>query len=87
MLRVHLRAGLTARAVVDMPNMLSMGSASYAAQPLAHGWYGVSLAFPMTGVTQMVLQVHAQSGWWPVRTLLYDVDSAGNATPITNTPS
>jgi hypothetical protein len=86
-LRVHLRAGLAVRAIMDMPNMLSMGAARLGAQPQAHGWYGVSLAFPMTGVARVVLQVHTPTGWQAIRTLLYDVDSAGNATPLTNTQS
>ena len=43
-LHVHLRPGLTVRAVLDMPNMLSMGIAVYPASPLPRGWYGVSLA-------------------------------------------
>jgi hypothetical protein len=84
-LRVHLRAGLSVRAALDMPNMLSMGAAAYAAQPEGNGWYRVSLAFPMTGVYQVVLQVRTRGGWQPVRTLLYDADSAGNATLLTNT--
>jgi hypothetical protein len=86
-LRVRLRAGLPVRAIVDMPNMLSMGSASYAAQPEVQGWYGVSVVFPMTGVTQIVLQVRTRSGWQPIKTVLYDVDSSGNAAPITNIQS
>jgi hypothetical protein len=70
-----------------MPNMLSMGTASYIAQPQAHGWYSISLVFPMTGVTQVVLQAQTRSGWQPIRTMLYDVDSAGNAALLTNTQS
>jgi hypothetical protein len=86
-LQVHLRTGLGVRVVMEMPNMLSMGSASYAAQPLPHGWYHVSLVFPMPGVTQIALQVREPHGWHTVRTLLYDVDSAGSAAPLTNTPA
>jgi hypothetical protein len=86
-LRVRLRPGLAVRAVLEMPNMLSMGTAVYAASPWPQGWYGVSLAFPMAGVTQVVLEVRVRRGWQPVRTLLYDVDSAGHATLLTNTPS
>ena len=86
-LRVRLRPRLAVRLVLDMPNMLSMGQAVYAASPLPRGWYGVSLAFPMTGVTQVTLQVRTQAGWLGARTLLYDVDSAGHATLLTNTPT
>lgn len=85
-LRVRLRSGLAVRLVLDMPNMLSMGKAIYAASALPRGWYGVSLAFPMTGVTQVSLEVHAQGVWHPVCILLYDVDSAGHASLLTNTP-
>lgn len=86
-LRLRLRPGLTVRALVAMPNMLSMGAATYAAWPQTHGWYGISLLFPMTGVTRITLQVRTAGGWLPVRTLLYDVDSAGNAELITATVS
>jgi hypothetical protein len=86
-LQVHLRTGLGVRAVMEMPNMLSMGSASYTAQALPHGWYHISLVFPMPGVTQLALQVQEPRGWHTVRTLLYDVDSAGTATPLTNMPA
>jgi hypothetical protein len=86
-LRVRLRHGLAVRAVLAMPNMRSMGTAVYAASPLPQGWYGASLAFPMAGVTQVVLEVRARRGWQPVRTLLYDVGSTGNATLLTNSPS
>jgi hypothetical protein len=64
-----------------------MGAAVYAASPWPQGWYGVSQAFPMAGVTQVVLEVRVRRGWQPVRTLLYDVDSAGHATLLTDTPS
>jgi hypothetical protein len=67
--------------------MLSMGTAVYAASPWPQGWYRVSLAFPMAGVTQVVLEVRVRRGWQPVRTLLYDVGSTGHATLLTNTPS
>jgi hypothetical protein len=87
LLRVQLHSGLSVRAILTMPNMLSMGSATYAAQAQASGRYTVSLAFPMTGVMQVTLQVHTPRGWQSVRTLLYDADSAGRATLITNTQS
>jgi hypothetical protein len=67
--------------------MLSMGSASYRVQPLPGGWYHVWLVFSMPGVTQLRFQVQERRGWYTVRTLLYDVDSTGTATPITNTPA
>jgi hypothetical protein len=41
----------------------------------------------MTGVTQIVLQVWTRSEWQPVKTVLCDVDSAGNAALITNIQS
>jgi hypothetical protein len=84
---VQLRPGLSVRAVLMMPNMLSMGSAVYAARTQPRGRYAVSLAFPMTGVMQVTLQVQTPDGWRSVCTLLYDADSAGKATLITNTPS
>jgi len=86
-LRVHLRPALTVHAVVAMPNMPSMGTAYYAAGPQPHGWYAVSLSFPMTGVTEVRLQVWIRGVWRTVRTLLYDVDSAGGAQLITTTAS
>lgn len=84
-LTVRLRPHLTVRAVLDMPNMRSMGSAVYAATAQSGGRYAVSLAFPMAGVTQIVLQARGRAGWRPVRTLLYDVGSNGAATLITTT--
>jgi hypothetical protein len=86
-LQVRLRSGLSVRAILTMPNMLSMGSATYAARAQASGLYTVSLAFPMTGLMQVTLQVHTPSGWHSVRILLYDADSSGKATLITTTPS
>jgi hypothetical protein len=85
-LRVHLRSGLSVRAVMAMPNMLSMGTASYRAQPRPGGWYHVWLVFSMPGVTQLTFQVQEARGWRTVRTLFYDVGSAGTATLLTNTP-
>ncbi len=82
-LQVRLRPRLTVRAVLDIPNMRSMGTAVYAASPLPHGRYAVSLAFPMAGVSQVVIQVQANGRWHTVHTLLYDVDSAGQATLLT----
>jgi hypothetical protein len=87
LLRVQLHPGLSVRTILTMPNMLSMGSATYAAQAQVPGRYAVSLAFPMTGVMQVTLQVRTPRGWQSVRTLLYDADSSGKATLITNTPS
>lgn len=69
-----------------MPNMLSMDTASYHAQPLRGGWYHVWLVFSMPSVTQLRLQVQESRGWHTVRTLFYDVSSAGTATLLTNTP-
>jgi len=85
--QVRLRPGLTVRAVGTMPDMGSMGTAVYDATPAAPGFYTVSLAFSMTGVDQLTLQVRDGSGWRPVRTLLYDVDSKGGAVLLTNTPT
>ena len=85
-LRVHLRSGLSVRAVMAMPNMLSMGTTSYHAQPLPGGWYHIWLVFSMPGVTQLKLQVREPRGWHTVRTLFYDVGSAGTAALLTNTP-
>jgi hypothetical protein len=59
-LRGCLRPHLAVRAVLAMPNMRSMGTAVYAASQLPQGWYGVALAFPMTGVTQIVLEVRTK---------------------------
>lgn len=86
-LQVRLHPHLAVRAVVAMPNMRSMGTAIYPASARPQGWYGVTLAFPMAGVTQVVLEVRTRRGWYPVRTLLYDVGSSGQATLLTNTPS
>ena len=83
--RVRLRPRLTVRAVLAMPNMPSMGTAIYPAAALARGWYATPLAFPMTGVTQVEIEVRVRSRWRAVRTLLYDVSSTGNATLLTNT--
>jgi hypothetical protein len=83
---VRLRPRLAVRTVVDMPNMLSMGTAAYAATPGPQGWYRVSLAFPMTGVTQVAFEVRSGNRWHVARTLLYDVDSAGRASLLTNAP-
>jgi hypothetical protein len=85
LLQVRLRPHLTVRAVLDMPNMSSMGRAVYAATALAEGWYGVPVAFPMPGVTQVVLEVRAMARWLPVRILLYDSGSGGRATLLTGT--
>lgn len=82
-LRIHLRPGIAVRAVATMPNMRDMGTAVYGARPQTHGWYGISLFFPMTGVTRMIFQARAPAGWLPIRTLWYDVDSAGDARLIT----
>ena len=87
LLRIHLRPGLAVRAIGAMPDMGSMGTAVYEATPAAPGFYTVSLAFAMTGVESLTLQVREGSGWRPVRTLLYDVDSKGGAVLLTNTPS
>jgi hypothetical protein len=86
-LQIRLRPHLAVRAVLAMPNMRSMGTAIYSASARPQGWYGVALAFPMAGVTQVVLEVRTRRGWYPVRTLLYDVGSSGQATLLTNTPS
>lgn len=85
-LRVLLRAGLRVRAVLSMPNMLSMGTAVYGARHAAGGWYTLSLSFAMTGVNQIVLQVRTAGGWATARTLLYDVAGDGRASLLTNTP-
>jgi hypothetical protein len=85
LLRVLLRPNLVVRAMASMPNMASMGTASYPVESQANGWYSVSLAFPMTGVEQLLLQVRGSQGWQTARILLYDVDSAGNASLLTNT--
>lgn len=87
LLRIHLRPGLTVRAMGAMPDMASMGTAVYAATPATPGLYIISLAFAMTGVESLTLQVRDGSGWRPVRTLLYDVDSKGGAVLLTNTPT
>lgn len=87
LLRIHLHRGLTVRAVGTMPDMGSMGTAIYDAMPATSGPYTIPLAFAMTGVEQLTLQVRDRSVWKPVRTLLYDVDSKGGAVLLTNTPS
>ncbi|MGH2409185.1 MAG: hypothetical protein ACRDGS_02335, partial [Chloroflexota bacterium] len=56
-LRVRLRPGLAVRAIEEMPNMPSMGTATYTARPQTYGWYPISLFFPMTGVIELNLQV------------------------------
>lgn len=84
-LTVRLRPHLAVRAVLDMPNMQSMGSAVYAATAQSGGRYVVSLAFPMAGVTRIVLEARGRAGWRPVRTLLYDVGSGGVVTLLTTT--
>ena len=87
LVQVRLRPGLTVRAVGAMPDMASMGTAIYAATPGQAGLYTIPLAFAMTGVEQLTLQVRDRSVWKPVRTLLYDVDSKGGAVLLTNTSS
>jgi hypothetical protein len=87
LLKVQLDAGLAVRAVVQMPNMPSMGASTYVAQAPVNGWYGIALLFPMTGVVQVDLQVRRGSAWRVVRTLLYDVDSYGHGALLTNTPA
>jgi hypothetical protein len=69
-----------------MPNMLSMGTAVYHAEPSAGGWYAIPFTFSMTGVNQLLIQVQTTGNWEMVRTLLYDVDGVGRATLLTNTP-
>jgi hypothetical protein len=86
-LRVLLRPGLQVRALLSMPNMLSMGTATYRAMSLSGGWYGLSFQFAMTGVNQILLQARTPGGWATARTLLYDVDGAGRGSLLTNTAS
>lgn len=87
LLRIQLHRNLKVRGVVLMPNMQSMGSANYPFEASANDWYSASLAFPMTGVEQLTVQARVRQEWKTVRTLLYDVDSEGNATLLTNTAS
>jgi hypothetical protein len=81
-LGIDLRAGLSVRAVADMPNMSSMGSAALTFRRQRSGRYAVTLSFPMTGVERIRIQVMARGQWQDVRVLLYDVDSAGRASLI-----
>ena len=87
LLQIRLRPGLSVRAVGTMPDMGSMGTAVYDATAAGSGLYTVSLAFAMTGVESLTLQVREGLLWRSVRTLLYDVDSKGGAVLLTNTPS
>jgi hypothetical protein len=85
-LKVHLHGGLVVRAVVWMPNMPSMGTSTYVARAPVNGWYDMALLFPMTGVVQVDQQVYNGTTWQIVRILLYDVDSYGRGSLLTNTP-
>jgi YVTN family beta-propeller protein len=83
-LSVRLRSGLQVRFEVEMLGMPGMGSDDYPASPTANGAYRGTIVFPMAGVTRVAIQVQAGGVWRVVRVLLYDVDGAGVAHPLTS---
>jgi copper transport protein len=82
-LSVRLKPGLTVQYLLNMPEMPGMGSGDYAATEKGGGLYSSTVNFPMTGLTNVAIQVQQAGQWHLVRLLVYSVDDNGIAHLLT----
>ena len=85
-LSVQLHPGLSVRYIVSMRYMAGMPDVTYPAKSTGGDFYSAAINFPMEGIAALDVQIQLNNAWHTMRTLVYQVNGAFQATLLNKLP-